>query len=561
MAKLNTLPDEILVTVFTNLQSLNSILLVCKRWNRVCTKSPFRGSLFERMKLRSPSILAAEHRCSMERYADIRTFSLDNNLRTHRINTDRGSGASRDHQNEHDQDFGAAIRAFADGVCWNDRLENVKVSILSTYSANRSARMERDERMTALATRMNSTLVSRCPNLQSLSVLVLTLNDDQVRLMCSGMRLRKLDLWGCHLLTIDSVRAICENMADTLTDLSIGAFRIAINDAALEMIGSRLTKLQHLKLSRCSVTDDGIHHLRHLSQLQTLDISFCERVTEDIFRNTLGPYMSSTLMSLNVRRCAIRGYETYSNIRLHSLGHYDTTVAEAPTTLSATQDEEASAVERSIRSMSTLSKLQHLNLKSTYIDTSVLRNLSRLPLKVLDISECGYVRDEGIMELFSHDLHRHLEELNLEECTALTDMSMECVFRGDRDWTRMRKLQITACCMTDRTVLNGLCHLHNLVHLDIMYALNLTDSSVYAIIKSMPRLRRLTLSKGKRLSCEALSRLTELQHLEYLKLNYCTQLDPSTVSHLLNNLTNLTTFLALGCDGIPDFMQQQYTAQ
>jgi hypothetical protein len=72
-----------------------------------------------------------------------------------------------------------------------------------------------------------------------------------------------------------------------------------ITDRGLECL-AQLPQLTYLNLGACDLTNDGILHLKPLIHLETLDLSYCNRLTDQALRY-LKPL--SQLKKLNLQGC------------------------------------------------------------------------------------------------------------------------------------------------------------------------------------------------------------------------------------------------------------------
>lgn len=79
-----------------------------------------------------------------------------------------------------------------------------------------------------------------------------------------------------------------------------------VTDAAIATLADSLTALQHVDLRLCEgLGDASLAAVATLPRLRTLDVSFCERLTDDGLLHLVVPHspLLTTLRSLNLRNC------------------------------------------------------------------------------------------------------------------------------------------------------------------------------------------------------------------------------------------------------------------
>lgn len=147
---------------------------------------------------------------------------------------------------------------------------------------------------------------------------------------------------------------------------------------------SGLPRLRELRVHRAIVSDQGLVHLRHLTQLRTLVLANCPRVTDAGLHNLRA---MSSLRELSLRGTSVRG---------DGLAHLES-----------------------------LTKLETLLLAKTRIKDAALRHVTAFPrLEKLDlagtqVTDLGIARLEVMSQLEHLDLRR--TSFTLEESWKLQD--------------------------------------------------------------------------------------------------------------------------------------------
>jgi len=398
-------------------------------------------------------------------------------------------------------------------------------------------------------------------------------------------KVQSLDFACCRALNDAGLRGLSHCTSLTSLDLSGG---MQFSDAGLQVL-SRMRSLCHVNLSGCAkLTDAGaaamqelplrtlklthchrltcLRFVRSMSNLETLDLSWCTSLTDESFSDLA---CLSRLRHLNCRGCyqltefglqqlaflPLRNLTLCGGVSLRSVD------ADLPLTIEELQLSHCDML-GSLEGVSRLVHLRDLRLDDCHHLTDAnLQALSGLvALHTLDLSSCHEVSDVsalgGLTELrelsFAHNARVH--DLNpLRGLTALQSLSLQgCNIDDDDVWvlsgmTHMAILNMRHCSnVTDRG-LQGLAPLTAMRTLDLHGCRAITDTGLRAL-SGMARLQNLILS-----NCEGVSHLralTSLQALRMLKISGCGLTDQGM--RTIGSLAALSSLELTHCPDVTD---------
>ena len=239
------------------------------------------------------------------------------------------------------------------------------------------------------------------------------------------------------LMSVDQKRELTEKLVALLELSSPTTLRlwrcseVSMVTRCLATI-SQMTGLQNLEI-RCDVSEDGLEHLSHLTELVNLDVSYNRNITDDGFKH-IG-HMTD-LKNLDVSGCNI------SDAGLQHIGHLTGLVN---LNISACRN----ISDAGLQHLGHLTGLVNLNISAChYIFDAGLKHLGRLTgLKALDVSFCSKISDDGLQ----HIGHlTGLVNLNISRCDISDDG-----LKHLRHSTELVNLDVSGCNISD----DGLKHL------------------------------------------------------------------------------------------------------
>ncbi len=248
-----------------------------------------------------------------------------------------------------------------------------------------------------------------------------------------------------------------------------------------------------LDISGSQITDAGMAYLVVHSDLEDLNLWWCESITDYGLKNL---YALNRLKNLNVGRCAnitdegldtIGSIRTIENLNMSATGLSDTGIA---------------ALKR-------LHRLKSLILDETNITGEGLGKLDDVRrLAELSLFRCVRLRNAGLVSLRALDF---LTSLNLGDCGQIRDQGLVHV----RSLRNLSDLCLEGTAITD-TGLGYIQELVSLAKLDLGWT-SITDEGV-ARLAPLLGLKRLSLS-GTKISDASLIQLHQLSDLAYLDLS------------------------------------------
>ncbi|KAH7688558.1 RNI-like protein [Dioscorea alata] len=282
--------------------------------------------------------------------------------------------------------------------------------------------------------------------LESLDISCSNVTDHGLVLLKNCFNLKKLALNYCYQISDRGLRFMSKGI-EAFTNLSNLAF---------------------LNLERCSRIHGGLIHLRGLTKLKSLNIKYCNSVTDEDMEPLSG---FTSLLQLNLNQCGL-------------------------------SDEEC-------QKLSELIQLKDLNLGYNKITNACLINLKGLiNLESLNLDACN-ISSEGLLNIEGLTSLRTLE-LSKTRVEALSHLS---------GLISLRTLELSE---TRVEALGHLSGLHNLENLDLSFTL-VNDNSL-AALSTLTSLTSLNLQYLK-ISDEGLPFLSSHIGLTHLDLSGCKHLD------------------------------------
>ncbi|CAI0422486.1 unnamed protein product [Linum tenue] len=349
--------------------------------------------------------------------------------------------------------------------------------------------------------------------------------------------LESLGLDYCERLSDLGLKEIGEGFSN-LTSLSFRRNN-AITAEGMRAV-SGLKNLVKLDMERCPGVGGGFAHLNGLSKLESLNINWCNCITDDdlkhlsaglrIWGSITLPFLTwrvaqsqqhvwnfsqaqlASLSYLNLNRCHLsdagcQKFSKFAKLKILNLGFNDITDA-------------------CLVHLKGLTALESLNLDSCQINDDGMENLKGLKnLKCLVLSDTE-VGSKGL---------RHLTGLhNLESINLSFTMVTDCGLRELSGLTSIKSLNLDARQITD-TGLAALTSLTGLTHLDLFGA-RITDSGT-SYLKNFKNLCSLEICGGG-LTDAGVKNIKELSSLSLLNLSQnCNLTDRSL--ELISGLTGL----------------------
>lgn len=347
-----------------------------------------------------------------------------------------------------------------------------------------------------------------------------------------------------------------------LKSLSVGGVQVTSNkltDTGFQLVTEFFPKTTQLTIISLGITDEGVQHITKLTNLQSLSLRGCSRVSPAIMLY-LSQLTSLTELVLlhNVKLQHKSGemavLSRLSNIQVLGVGSSSTINA-----LGDAEVNEIAGLAQNLRSInfpsyagtlsgnffSQCSKLTMLDLQGALnVDDDSLVLVAKLSLLTsLQLNRCTKLTDKGIMHL---QPLTQLQVLNLSHCFNLTDKSLEVV----GSVTSLNQLYMQQCLnVTD----NGLTHLSNLVQLrllDVSYCEKLTGAG-FEVCQGHRHFATLNVSCCSQLCDTGLSSIGRLSSLTKLDICHCPLVSDTGLAHL-SGLTILTALDMAHCPRVGD---------
>ncbi|XP_053175910.1 dynein regulatory complex subunit 6 [Scomber japonicus] len=279
-------------------------------------------------------------------------------------------------------------------------------------------------------------LIDRCRCLSSISLLDAPhLSDIAFKAIAEGAKLKTFSTEGNNQLTDLSLKALCSSSHNLSRLHATECPRIT--DASLKSVAI-LKNLQQLDISGCNkVSDKGIYYLIEGSSattLRELNVSYCNHISDiSVMRITR---RLCKLYHLNLSYC-----ERLTNAALEWLS--GSSVCSIDISGCNIQDQGLAALERVRWKKLVLAECVHV----TDIGIEKLCKNAR-DLEHVDVSHCVALSDPAIRALSFYC--RGLVTLRMSGCPKMTDMAVQYLTSGAR---YLRELDVSGCVLlTDRTL-------------------------------------------------------------------------------------------------------------
>ncbi|XP_036961772.1 dynein regulatory complex subunit 6 isoform X2 [Acanthopagrus latus] len=297
-----------------------------------------------------------------------------------------------------------------------------------------------------------SALIARCRCLSDISLLdAAHLSDVAIKAIAEVAKLKSFSTEGNSQLTDISWAALCSSSPG----------------------------LHRLHAAECPrMTDAGLKSVATLKNLQHLDISLCEKVSDMGIQCLTKGSSSSKLRELNVSHCShITDISVLSIAqRLRKLYHLDLSYCERLTDMSL---EWLSG-----------SSISSLDISGCNIQDQGLAALERVHLKKLVLAECAHVTDIGIEKLCK--TVRDLEHVDVSHCGALSDPAVRALSFYCRGLVTLR---MSGCPkMTDMAIHYLTSGAQYLRELDVSGCVLLTDRTLRHLERICPPLCSITMA-------------------------------------------------------------------
>ncbi|XP_036961774.1 dynein regulatory complex subunit 6 isoform X4 [Acanthopagrus latus] len=342
-------------------------------------------------------------------------------------------------------------------------------------------------------------LSRNCLNLQFLSLAYCyRFTDEGCMYLATGKgccNLLHLNLSGCTQALIARCRCLSDiSLLDAahLSDVAIKAIaevaklksfstegNSQLTDISWAALCSSSPGLHRLHAAECPrMTDAGLKSVATLKNLQHLDISLCEKVSDMGIQCLTKGSSSSKLRELNVSHCShITDISVLSIAqRLRKLYHLDLSYCERLTDMSL---EWLSG-----------SSISSLDISGCNIQDQGLAALERVHLKKLVLAECAHVTDIGIEKLCK--TVRDLEHVDVSHCGALSDPAVRALSFYCRGLVTLR---MSGCPkMTDMAIHYLTSGAQYLRELDVSGCVLLTDRTLRHLERICPPLCSITMA-------------------------------------------------------------------
>ncbi|XP_070686646.1 F-box and leucine-rich repeat protein 13 [Pempheris klunzingeri] len=307
-------------------------------------------------------------------------------------------------------------------------------------------------------------LIARCRSLSAVSLLDAPhLSDVAVKAVAEVAKLKTFSTEGNNQLTDVSWKALCSSSQG----------------------------LRRLHAAECPrMTDAGLKSVATLKNLQYLDISLCNRVSDAGIQCLTGGCSAAKLRELNVSHCSHITDRSVMRIaqRLCKLYHLSLSYCERLTDMSL--------------GWLSGSSISSLDISGCNIQDQGLAALEGIRLKKLVLAKCVYITDIGIEKLCKNV--RDLEHVDVSHCVALSDPAIRAISFYCRGLVTLR---MSGCPkMTDMAVQYLTCGSQYLRQLDVSGCILLTDRTLRHLERICPPLRSITMN-----CCSSISKVAALK--------------------------------------------------
>ncbi|CAJ1056933.1 dynein regulatory complex subunit 6 [Xyrichtys novacula] len=264
-----------------------------------------------------------------------------------------------------------------------------------------------------------------------------------------------------------------------------------ITDVSLEVLCSSSPGLQRIHAAQCPrLTDTSLRCVADLKNLQHLDISQCNRISDDGIQYLTAGFSTTKLRKLNVSHCRNITDASVRRIaqRIGKLYHLNLSYCERLT-------------DRSLEWLGG-SSICSLDVRGCNIQDQGLAALRGVRLKKLVLAECICITDVGVEKLCKN--MKDLEYIDVSYCVALSDVAIRAISFYCRGIT---ELIMSGCQkMTDMAVQYLISGSQYLRELDVSGCVLLTDRTPRHLERICPPLRSVTMA-----CCSSISKMAALK--------------------------------------------------
>lgn len=355
--------------------------------------------------------------------------------------------------------------------------------------------------------------LSQNSNISSLDVSWLMITDNSAKWISHCKSLTSLSLNWCIQMSESSIQAIISNCPQLV---SLGLRRCKVSNKVCMEIANCCPNLTALDVGFCSqITNGGIFALKeHCFALVNINISGCNLT--DRVGNALSPNMLGGMQRVKIRKCKNVGNALLPALALNR--HFLVKLDLACDNLTTHGVVDHLLLGNMFPLLSSLS----LRVSPVFNENRIDQLVHNCPsLTKIDLS--GWPLNDEDLELITTTFRFQLESLSIKDCIKLTE-------KGVRS--------ISECQNIQKLYLRGV---------------EVTDVSIKEIATKCNKLKRLDISKCKRISSKSIDVLGhECPRLQVLKLRGCTLLNDKIVKSIgeIGTLPNLRTLDIVGCKEI-----------
>ncbi|KAL2914794.1 hypothetical protein HK105_205725 [Polyrhizophydium stewartii] len=338
-----------------------------------------------------------------------------------------------------------------------------------------------------------------------------------------GANVQTLILRNCWQITDQGLSRIAQH-APRLRALSLSSVW-DITEAGLETLAEGCKQLRAIELSNCrKITDRGVLALLdRCPHLDAIGLSYCKNLSDAIMDRSVW----GTVRRVNLQRCT---------------GIFDGGFLRWRDAVMATQPRlpPAQVVALPTRPSPPQQQQQQQQQSAAGDESQGSTTASTASLQSEGLPAAGQVPAYGLAALTDSPVVTFpgmrgvapfaLEELNLSDCSFLTDQAIACI--GDR-CPRLRRLCLSFCCsLTERFAEPLVLGCNELETLDASYCGSaVTDGSLQTLAAGLPQLRRLSIRGCVQVTDAGVDTVLQFAaHLEALNLTQCKQISADTAA-------------------------------
>ncbi|KAK2721005.1 hypothetical protein QYM36_004777 [Artemia franciscana] len=271
-----------------------------------------------------------------------------------------------------------------------------------------------------------------------------------------------------------------KSLSAHLTHLDLGG--LAFGQSFLKLISAQLKGLQYLNIQSCPVNDSMFaeitSNLLKLNVLKVAYLSISDQALTGVARVVASDEVDNKSDVQNRHRIPL------------GLGYEEVIKTQARCKRVLKKTLETLSPDVAGPSLNNLKRLKELDLTHCVLvsDLSLMFAFKFFCLKTLSIAKCN-ITDEGLESLVAQPmpLNRTIEELDLSECTGITDRGL-CKLLPELK--RLRKLKLAGCIgLTVKTIETVMTYCPQLRCLDVSGCCRIPLESCYSLRDALPLLR------------------------------------------------------------------------